>query len=285
MPTSHRKLLVVFLFGLLAASGAAQTGAAPAASAHLPGKFVWFNLATPNVEQAKAFYGAVFGWEFTPPPSGTRFTIISHLGRDIGSIVTPKDNSKVKGTRWISLMAVSDAAAAVATAKAHGATVLIPPTAVAQRGTHALLRDTDGALFGVLQSNSGDPSDQFEANEFFWADLLTRDPVKAGDFYRAVAGYEVSKAHLGTGVDRVVLSAGGIKRASISPMGQEMKQPGWLPFVVVDDVPATLALVAKAGGRVLLAPSPELLDGHVSVFADPAGGVLGLVKWAPAAKN
>ena len=95
----------------------------------------------------------------------------------------------------------------------------------------------------------------------------------------------MSPAHLGTGVGRVVLSAGGINRASISPMAKEMKQPGWLPFVVVDDVDATLALVTKAGGRVLLAPSPELLDGHVSVFADPAGGVLGVIKWSAPAKN
>jgi len=282
MLTPLRKLLALSLLGLLAVSGLAQT--APAASTRNQGKFVWFNLATPEVEKAKVFYGAVFGWEFTPPPAGTRFTIIQHHGREIGSLVAPADPKKTKGARWISLLSVPDAAAAVATAKAHGATVMIPPTAVPARGTHALLRDPEGALIGLLQSSAGDLNDNYAANEFFWADLLSGDPVKAGEFYHTLTGYEVTPALLGKG-DRLTLSIGGVKRASISPKPQDLKQAGWLPFVLVDDVSATVELVTKAGGRVLLAPSPEKLAGHLAVIADPAGGVLGLVKWAPAAKN
>ena len=183
------------------------------------------------------------------------------------------------------MLSVADAAAAAHQAEAHGGTVVIPPTAVAQRGTHALLRDADGALFGLLQSSTGDPADELEANEFFWADLLTVDAVKAAEFYRAIAGYEAARSYFGPRTDRMTLSVGGIKRASITPMPKEMKQPGWLPYVVVDDVPATLELVAKAGGRVLLAPSPALHDGQLAIFADPTGAVLGIVKWSAPAQN
>jgi len=283
MPNLLRNFLALVLLGTMAASLPAQT--APAAAARLPGKFIWFNLATPDAASAKTFYHAVFGWEFSAPPAGGRYTVISHQGRDLGAVVVPADPAKARGARWISLLSVPDAAAAVRLATQQGGTVLIPPTAVASRGTHALLRDADGAVFGLLQSSQDDPTDALETNEFFWADLLTRDPAKAADFYRAVAGYEVSQAHLGTGIDRVVLSVGGVKRAGIAPLPKEMAQPGWLAYVVVDDVPATLALVTQAGGRVLLAPSAGLLEGNLAVFADSTGGVLGIVKWSAPAKN
>jgi predicted enzyme related to lactoylglutathione lyase len=107
--------------------------------------------------------------------------------------------------------------------------------------------------------------------------------VKASQFYRTLAGYEVSKALVGKG-DSLVLSSGGVKRASISPLPQDLKEAGWLPFVLVEDVSATLALVTKAGGRVLLAPAQEILNGNLAIIGDPTGGVLGLAKWSAPAK-
>ncbi len=267
---------------------AALSGAAPAPTAagpRLPGKFVWFNLATPDAAGAKSFYSAVFGWQFTPGPAGRKFVVIQHDGRDLGALVIPPDSANAKGSRWISLLSVSDAAATARKVEAEGGKVLMPPTAVDGYGTHALLRDADGALFGILQSPAGDPSDNLEANEFFWADLLSPDPVKSAEFYRAIAGYEVTSAHLAPGIDRVVLSSGGAKRAGIYHLPAEMKQAGWLPYVVVDDVPATLVRVTQAGGRVLLPPNPGVLNGQLAVFADPAGAVLGIVKWTGPAAN
>jgi predicted enzyme related to lactoylglutathione lyase len=278
-----RNLLAVAALGALAAPA---PSAVPAAQgSQFPGKFIWFNLATPDAAVAQSFYGAVFGWEFNPAPGGGRYTVISHDGREIGAVVTPPAAAQARGARWISLMAVTDAGAAVRVAREHGATVLVPATNVAHRGTHALLRDADGALFGLLQSSMAARSDELEANEFFWADLLTREPAKAAEFYRALAGFEVTQSHLGEGVDRIVLSSGGVRRAGIAPLPKEMQQAGWLPYVVVDDVPATLDVVNKAGGRIVLAPSADLLGGQLAVFADPTGGVLGIVKWTSPAKN
>ncbi|MDH4114832.1 MAG: hypothetical protein OEU89_05125, partial [Burkholderiaceae bacterium] len=53
----------------------------------------------------------------------------------------------------------------------------------------------------------------------------------------------------------------------------------WLPYVQVDDVPATLARVRAGGGKVLRAPDPAILDGQFAVFADPQGAVLGILNW------
>ena len=51
------------------------------------GEFVWNELHTRDVERAKAFYSAVFGWEFQafPGPSEYHMTRISE---DSGAAIT-----------------------------------------------------------------------------------------------------------------------------------------------------------------------------------------------------
>jgi predicted enzyme related to lactoylglutathione lyase len=80
-------------------------------------------------------------------------------------------------------------------------------------------------------------------------------------------------------VTRAVLASGGYARAGIAPLPAAVKQPGWLPYVLVDDVAGTLQRVRAAGGKVLVEPRAELLDGNLAVIADPRGGVLGIVNW------
>jgi uncharacterized protein len=262
------------------ALGVSALAAAPKNSAHLPGKFIWFDLATPDLTAAQSFYGAVFGWEFAASANTDGYTLIHQDGRDIGALFVPPKTKTPAGSRWVSLLSVSDAAVAVQQVADHGGKVLIKPTSLGWRGTHALVRDADGALFGLLQANTDDAADVPVADgDFFWVDLLTPAPVKAAAFYRAVAGYEVTDEKLGEGIDRIVLSSGGFARAGIAPLPETVQKPGWLPYVLVRDVQGTLDKAVKAGGKVLLAPRADLLDGQLAVFADPNGAVLGLVNW------
>jgi predicted enzyme related to lactoylglutathione lyase len=135
-------------------------------------------------------------------------------------------------------------------------------------------------VFGVLKSASGDrPDTPVETGDFFWVDLLAPDPAKATEFYIGLAGYEASDREVNAGVKRVVLSSGGYARAGIVPLPPPVKRPGWLPYVLVDDVADTLQKATAAGGRVLLQPRADLLDSNLAVIADPRGGVFGVVHW------
>ena len=64
-------------------------------------------------------------------------------------------------------------------------------------------------------------------------------------------------------------------------------KPTWLPFVRVRSVGDSLARARGLGGKVLLEPSPGLLEGRVAVIADPTGAAIGLLEWndAPAAAS
>jgi predicted enzyme related to lactoylglutathione lyase len=249
-----------------------------------PGKFVWFDLVTDDLPAARNFYGAVFGWQFRAVAEApASYTVISHAGRNIAGMFEKAPPPGASSTaRWLALISVGDPAKVARYVEQQGGSVIVPPATFAGRGTHVLFRDPQGAVFGVLKSESGDPADTPVADgDFFWLDLLARNPAKAAEFYRGLAGYEVDEQQLGTGMARAVLASGGYARAGIAPLPAPVKQPGWLPYILVDDVPGTLQKVRAAGGKILVEPRADLLDGNLAVIADPRGGVLGIVDWTP----
>lgn len=247
----------------------------PPTTISIPGKFVWFDLLTPDPAAAQAFYGRVFGWTFQPAPGASDYRVFSAGGRPIGGIFQP---AAAGGTRWLGFVSVRDMDATMKRLGQTGFATLLPATKVPGRGTQAIVRDTQGAVVGLLKSASGDPRDEpVGPGEFFWVDLYTRSVESAAAAY-AFIGYEIVPAGDDQG-DRLLLVSNGYARAGITPLPGEGRQPGWLPYVQVEDVAATVAAAGAAGGKVLLAPDPAVLDGNVAVIGDPLGGVIGVIHW------
>jgi len=251
-------------------------------NAQLTGKFIWFDLATSEFEKQKAFYTAVFGWKFRPIGNADDdYTLIVNGDHNVAGMfaVKPKEGTAV-GALWIALMSTADPAKAMKTAEQGGGVVHAPTITLAQRGTYALLRDPEGALFGVMKSDSGDPPDKAaEIGDFLWMDLFANQPEKAGEFYQQLAGYEITKDEVKDNVDRLLLTSHGKPRAGIVPLPNDANRSGWLPYIKVADVNETLKKVTDAGGMVMVEPNEDLLDGNLAIFSDPQGGVLGIVKW------
>jgi hypothetical protein len=251
-------------------------------SRYHPGKFVWFDLVTDDLASAQQFYGAIFGWRFrTIGPEPGRYTLIEDAGGQVGGMFfrSPRAGA-TRAARWLSLISVEDPAKTVRYVEQQGGSVIVPPARIAGRGTVALFRDPQGAVFGVQRSDAGDPPDTpVEDGDFFWVDLLTSDPAQATSFYTGLAHYEVSERELAGNVKRIVLASDNYARASIAPLPERVRQPGWLPYVLVSDVAGTLEKAVAAGGSVLVEPRADLLDGNLAVIADPRGGVVGIVNW------
>lgn len=282
----HRLAIVLLmaLAPLIASSATNDFPSLGSAGKYYLGKFIWFDLVTSDLAAAQRFYGAVFGWQFRViGQSPESYTVVEHAGRPIaGMFERAAPAGALRTARWLSLMSVADPAKVVRYVEEHGGTLVVPPASFGGRGTHALFRDPQGAIFGVLRSRTGDPPDTPVADgDFFWLDLLTTDPAAASQFYRDLAGYDVQTRDVNPNVKRVVLSAGGYARAGIAGLPPSVKQPGWLPYILVNDIDSTLAKVRTAGGRVLLEPRAELLDGNLAVIADPNNGVLGIINWMP----
>jgi hypothetical protein len=277
------RLLAIAVVLALNAGGAAASSLGPdgVAGKTLPGKFIWYDLATENPESARAFYGAVFGWkvrEVAGAPAS--FTLIENASGKVGGLFRQsRPQGATVGSRWLSLMSVRDVEKSAAVVKARGGEVLIAPRAVSGRGVHAVFRDPEGAVFGVLANEGGDPADTpVDDGEVFWLDLFAHDPVKAAAFYAEVAGYDVDVGEV-AGRRRTLLATGGVARAGVARLPASADKPGWLPYVLVSDVPGTLARVRAAGGKLVMEPRADLLGGNLAVIADPSGGLVGIVNW------
>lgn len=118
-----------------------------------PGALSWNELNTRDLEGAKSFYGAVFGWSFEDNDMGEAGTYTTiKLGEDmVGGILNMAERGVPEQIppHWQVYFAVEDTDAAVAQATERGASVMVPPMEV-PAGRFAILTDPHGASFAVI---------------------------------------------------------------------------------------------------------------------------------------
>lgn len=128
-------------------AGAAVTGE--------PGTYRYSELAVRDVEQAKEFYSAVFGWEGTTEPFAGGTSTYTEYRR-------PGDDAVVAGmvqmneiwpadipAHWMVYFAAADTDAAAARVAELGGAVSVPPFDT-HVGRVSVLNDPDDAVFSVL---------------------------------------------------------------------------------------------------------------------------------------
>ena len=132
----------------------------PPTGLHLSGKLVWADLTTPDPDAARRFYGELFGWTFTSVGSGKEAYALAHIdGVAIAGIVRRTDRAKERSrSRWIPFLSARDVPATERAVTRAGGKSLISSRTIAARGTLAVLADSEGAVFGALDSTSGDPA-------------------------------------------------------------------------------------------------------------------------------
>jgi predicted enzyme related to lactoylglutathione lyase len=253
--------------------------ASPATNTHIPGKFVWFELLSSDPPAAQHFYASVFGWRFEPLTGKAEgYTVVRNEERPIAGLVRPSAAREPASARWLVFVSTADLKRTLKRLQDDDAQVLVPATNIGERGPHAIVRDEQGALLGVLQSASGDrPDDPVAPGDFIWVDLYARNPASAAAS-SSVLGLEANRVD-GAREERV-LSSMGFARAGILPLPDASREPGWLAYVQVEDVPATMARVRAAGGTVLREPGADVEAGQYAVFADPQGAILGVIRYA-----
>jgi uncharacterized protein len=114
------------------------------------GVFVWDELATTDVDGAQRFYTEVFGWttkDMGPDFGGYRIFEVGETG--IAGLMTLQDASIPP--HWQPYVAVNDTDATTAKAKELGGSTLMEPMDVPTIGRIAVLRDPQGAVFGIIK--------------------------------------------------------------------------------------------------------------------------------------
>ena len=239
------------------------------------GQIGWHTLVTPDVEQAKEFYGALLGWEYQVfKPGEMDVPMISRNGEMHGGIQQRTSDSTPP--HWCGFVHVEDLAATTARVESGGGSTLVPAMPIPDVGQIAVFADPQGAVFGATQGAGELP---VPTGTFLWDELLALDVEAAKRFYGDVIGWTTADMDMGDMVYTLLKRSGGVDVGGLMRKPEDAPGPAaWLTYVATDDVDASVARTKELGGAVFMEGMDVPEVGRFAVVADPAGAVFGLYK-------
>jgi uncharacterized protein len=161
-----------------------------AAVVNEPGSLCWNELATRDIDEAKRFYAAVFGWTGeTNALADTSYTEWKLEGRTVGGMIQMNDEWPADvPAHWMVYFAVDDIDAATAKVEELGGRISVPPTDT-PAGRFAVVNDPHGAVFSIIKLAEGRGEDE-EGAETNAAETDAGDDAKpdAGNDGKSDAG-------------------------------------------------------------------------------------------------
>jgi uncharacterized protein len=250
------------------------------------GRFIWYELMTPDLEAAKRFYGKVVGWTAQDMPMADgAYTVLEAAGAGVAGAMVLSPEHKAQGVppNWTGYICVDDCDAAAEKTKALGGNVMRPPNDIPGIGRFAVISDPHGAVTAIMKpippSDARPRAPRGTLGHGGWHELYAGDAETDIPFYQKLFGWtETGRFDMGPmGVYHLFGNADG-------QVGGIMTKPAQIPvacwgyYFEVDDADAAAERVKQAGGAVVQGPM-DVPDGSRIVQAtDPQGANFALVK-------
>ena len=245
---------------------------------------IWYELMTPDVAAAKAFYGAIAGWsfsEFPAPEGGMQYTIGS--AGDTGVIgMTTGPEGAPRG--WFTYFHVADVDAKAGAVTSAGGTVHLPPTDLPGVGRIAFVEDPQGILFYLMKP---DPAMGDQDSTAFsptllgrcsWNELVTKDHKAALPFYTALLGWTSDEVmSMGEHGDYTFVDCGGARLGAMMDRMSDEQPLKWTFYFAIPDVDAAVEQVKAGGGQLIMGPMDVPGGQRIIVCVDPQGASVGFV--------
>ena len=239
----------------------------------------WLDLMAPDIDTARAFYQAIFGWEYDigGPEYGGYTT--ARLGqRMTAGLMGPQPDAPPMPAAWSLYFATDDIESDVAHAVELGAKVLYPPMEVDTFGSMAVCEDPTGAAFSFWQAGSHVGTQVTEEpGSAAWYELYSPNAKQARDFYTAVLGATADAVP--GGPEYYVLKHGDQSLVGIMQIDPAWGDfhPQWITYFAVADVDDTVATATKLGGKNL-GPIDDSPFGRIAALMDPSGAYFKVVE-------
>ena len=164
---------------------------------YTPGTFSWADLSTTDQDDAKRFYGELFGWKATDNPVGDSvvYSMMSIDGKDAAAISPQPEQQREAGAppAWNCYITVDSADDALAKAKQLGANVHADAFDVMDVGRMGVVQDPQGAYFLVWEPKTHIGASIVNApGAISWNELASPDPEASGAFYSQLFGWSTS---------------------------------------------------------------------------------------------
>ena len=115
------------------------------------GAWCWNELATTDIERAKAFFAGLLGWEYETDERG--YTSIKHAKSLTGGMRKQTEREGGNPPNWLPYFTVEKVDDAARQAERAGGRPLLPTTE-AHRGRFAVIADPQGAAFAVFEGET-----------------------------------------------------------------------------------------------------------------------------------
>jgi predicted enzyme related to lactoylglutathione lyase len=118
------------------------------------------------------------------------------------------------------------------------------------------------------------------ANTFDWIEIRTNNIEATAAFYESLFGWQMIDKVTADGSDVWIFDTGDEPRLQNLRRGgiwlrPEVEQLGFVVYILVDDIGATLEHVTRLGGEVV-GPRIPVGAGHAAYFTDPSGNLVAL---------
>jgi uncharacterized protein len=245
------------------------------------GRFVWYELMTPDPDAAKAFYAEVVGWrvrEATPAMAYSLFTVGKQPVCGLTAL-PPEARAMGIEPRWLGYVAVDDVDAAAATLTRLGGAVHVPPADVPGISRYSLVADLQSATFALfkwLNPDRDPPPAPGIAGSVGWHELLAADRETAFAFYRELFGWQKAGTDVDSAGTYLLFSAGGQTIGGMFNKPAMAPTPFWLFYFTTGDIDAAAQRVRSCGGQILEGPIGMRNGMEVVRCLDPQGAVFAL---------
>jgi len=242
------------------------------------GRFVWFDLMTPDPKAAPAFYSAVAGWGTQAWDGAMPYTMWTNGEQPLGGIMEVQP----PGTpaHWLAYISTPNVDETTKDAEGIGARVLVPPTDIPNVGRFAVLSDPQGAVFAAFTSSGNAPGHEGPptVGEFSWYELATHDSPAAFRFYERLFGWEKTvSADMGELGMYHMYGRNGVEMGGMFNKPAAMPgPPAWLYYIMVDDIQRAMDAVKAKGGQVLMGPHEVPGGDLIAQCLDPQGAAFAL---------
>jgi predicted enzyme related to lactoylglutathione lyase len=252
------------------------------------GRFIWYELITPDTAGAKRFYGDLVGWtaQDMPMPAGggEPYSVLSAAGNGVAGMMHLGEPMKAEGMppNWTGYVCVDDCDAAAAKVASLGGSIRRPPLDIPGIGRFAIVTDPAGAVFAIMKpippEGSRPPSDINAVGQAGWHELYGADPKEGFGFYAEMFGWTKS--------DAMDMGPAGVYQLFNNQDGQvggmmrkpdDMPHPFWLYYFRVADIDAAASRMKATGGQVTMGPMEVPNGDWIVQGADPQGARFAVV--------
>jgi len=247
------------------------------------GRFVWYDLMTPNMAASAEFYTKVIGWQATDSGMTPPYTILNMGPSMVGGIMGVPPEAAASGATpaWmghIGVDNVDDYASRVTTA---GGSVRRPPTDIPGVGRFSVVADPQGAVFVLFKPNTEMPAPVGAPGQIGWRELHAGSLEPAWEFYSGVFGWTASgDVDMGPmGMYRMFATGEEMPVGGMMTKMPETPAPMWLYYFTVEALDAAMERAASAGGKLLMGPHEVPGGQWIAQYFDPQGAMFALVSY------